>query len=80
MGTALTFGAIVKVISVPAYVWRQQVSWRVLKLLLFGGVPGVLTRSFLLGSLREWPLPEHIVCTVGHFDRFRQQPSISIEH
>lgn len=53
VGTALTFGAIVKVISVPAYVWRKQVDGRILKLMLFGGIPGVIAGSFLLSSLKN---------------------------
>lgn len=52
VGTALTFGAVVKVFSVPAYLMRRQVNARVLKLMLIGGVPGVLGGSFLLRSLK----------------------------
>ena len=52
VGTALTFGAVVKVFSVPAYILRRQVNGRTLGLMLAGGVPGVLGGSLLLGSLR----------------------------
>jgi len=52
VGTALTFGTIVKVISVPAYVVRRQVSFRTLVVLLAGGVPGVLGGSLLVSSLK----------------------------
>ncbi|HLH02601.1 MAG TPA: sulfite exporter TauE/SafE family protein [Bryobacteraceae bacterium] len=52
VGTALTFGAIVKIISVPAYLWRRQVNPRVLGFMLLGGIPGVLGGSFLLSSLK----------------------------
>ncbi len=52
VGTALTFGAIIKLISVPAYVVRKQVNGRALKYLLRGGVPGVLAGSWLLRSLK----------------------------
>jgi hypothetical protein len=52
VGTALTFGAIIKVIAVPAYVVRRQVSGRVLKYLLAGGIPGVIAGSFLLRSFK----------------------------
>ncbi len=53
VGTALTFSVIVKIISVPAYVFRKQVNLRVLGLMLAGGVPGVLGGALLLGSLKS---------------------------
>ncbi|HEY7209549.1 MAG TPA: sulfite exporter TauE/SafE family protein [Bryobacteraceae bacterium] len=52
VGTALTFGAIVKIVSVPAYLWRKQVNGRVLAFMLAGGVPGVIAGSLLLSSLK----------------------------
>jgi len=52
VGTALTFGVIVKIVSVPAYLWRKQVNSRVLLFMLLGGLPGVLAGSLLLGSLK----------------------------
>ncbi len=52
VGTALTFGAIVKIISVPAYILRRQVNLPVLRLMLAGGVPGVLGGAFILSSMR----------------------------
>ena len=48
VGTALTFSAIVKVACLPFYVLRNQVNGRVLRLLLYGGLPGVIGGSFLL--------------------------------
>ncbi|MBV9406534.1 MAG: sulfite exporter TauE/SafE family protein [Acidobacteriaceae bacterium] len=53
VGTALMFGAIVKIASVPVYVFRRQVNIRVLRLLLAGGVPGVLLGAVLLDSLKR---------------------------
>jgi uncharacterized membrane protein YfcA len=53
VGTALTFGAIVKIASVPIYALRRQVNLRVLRLLLAGGVPGVLVGSLLLNSFKR---------------------------
>lgn len=53
VGTALTFGAIVKIASVPVYAARKQVNLRILRLLLTGGVPGVLLGSLLLNSLKH---------------------------
>jgi uncharacterized membrane protein YfcA len=52
VGTALAFGAIVKIASVPACVARRQVNGRVLAFLLVGGVPGVLGGGVLLRSLK----------------------------
>ena len=52
VGTALSFGAIVKVASVPMYVLRHQVNVRVLCLLLAGGVPGVMGGGLLLERLK----------------------------
>jgi uncharacterized membrane protein YfcA len=52
VGTALAFSAIVKIASVPFYVFRHQVSGRVLRFLLYGGVPGVIAGSFLLNRAR----------------------------
>lgn len=54
VGTALTFGAIVKIASVPVYAWRRQVNFRVLRLLLAGGIPGVLAGAFLLETLKRF--------------------------
>lgn len=53
VGTALTFGAIVKIASVPVYAMRRQVNFRILRLLLAGGIPGVLAGSLLLAFLKR---------------------------
>lgn len=53
VGTALGFSAIVKVASVPFYAVRKQINIRVLRLLLYGGLPGVIAGSFLLDSLKR---------------------------
>ena len=50
VGTALTFGAIVKIVSVPAYLMRRQIDLRILVLMLAGGAPGVLGGAFLISS------------------------------
>ena len=52
VGTALSFGAMFKIASVPAYAIRGQVNRRVLLFLLAGGVPGVIGGGFLLRSLK----------------------------
>jgi uncharacterized membrane protein YfcA len=53
VGTALTYGAIVKIASVPVYALRRQVNFRVLRVLLLGGLPGVLLGSVLLNWLKQ---------------------------
>jgi hypothetical protein len=53
VGTALMFGAIVKIASVPVYALRRQVNLRILRFLLFGGLPGVLLGAFLLDWLKR---------------------------
>lgn len=53
VGTALTFGAIVKVASIPIYAVRRQVNFRILWLLLLGGLPGVVLGGLCLGWLKQ---------------------------
>jgi len=55
VGTALTFGAIVKVASIPSYALRKQVNLKVLGWLVAGGVPGVLLGSLALDKLKHGP-------------------------
>jgi uncharacterized membrane protein YfcA len=45
--TALAYSAIVKLIVVPVQVLRRQVNYRVLGLMLMGGLPGVVFGSLL---------------------------------
>ena len=47
VGTALAYSTIVKLIVVPIQVWRRQVSYRVLAIMLIGGLPGVILGSIL---------------------------------
>ena len=65
VGTALAFGAIVKVVSVPMYAVRRQVNLRVLALLLFGGLPGVLAGSFLLDRMKRGPYQGVLYAVLG---------------
>jgi uncharacterized protein len=53
VGTALAFGAIVKIASVPLYAVRRQVNLRILRLLLTGGLPGVVLGAFLLNQVKH---------------------------
>ncbi len=51
VSTGLLFSAAVKLVLVPSQVARKQVSWRVLGLMLLGGLPGVLLGALLLRHL-----------------------------
>jgi hypothetical protein len=51
VGTALIFTAIVKLTAAPIYLFRRQVNFRILGLLLMGGLPGVIAGSFALAHV-----------------------------
>lgn len=51
VGTALIFGAIIKLVVAPMYLARKQVNRRVMTLLCCGGLPGVLVGVYLIGVL-----------------------------
>jgi len=51
VGTALAFGAAIKLAVAPFYLMRHQVSGRVLSLLCLGGIPGVLVGVLIIGAL-----------------------------
>jgi hypothetical protein len=47
VGTALAYSTIVKAVVVPVQIVRRQVAWRVLGIMLLGGLPGVVAGSLL---------------------------------
>lgn len=47
VGTALAFSALVKLIVVPIQMWRKQVVYRAVGLMLLGGLPGVVLGSLM---------------------------------
>lgn len=51
VGIGLTFSAAVKLLLVPAQIYRRNVAWRTLGFMLLGGVPGVLLGSLFLKHL-----------------------------
>jgi hypothetical protein len=61
VGTALLFAIFAKVPAGLVYLRAKQVDYRVLGILLLGGLPAVTTGSLLLGSLKEY---KHIVLVV----------------
>jgi uncharacterized protein len=65
VGTALTFGAIVKLVSVPMYALRRQINLRVLSFLFMGGLPGVIAGAFLLDRLKHGPYNGALYAALG---------------
>ena len=51
VGTALIFGAAVKILTVPSYLARKQVNFRALAYLVATGLPGVLGGALLLHNI-----------------------------
>ena len=55
VGTALIFGAAVKIITTPFYAKRRQIDWKAFGYLLSTGLPGVLVGSLLLSGIKsDW--------------------------
>lgn len=48
VGTAQIFAAVVKILTVPGYIKRKQVNWRVVGYMLATGLPGVVVGALLL--------------------------------
>lgn len=53
VGTALVFGAVIKFVAAPSYLWRKQVNFKVLGWMLLGGLPGVALGSYFLQWIPE---------------------------
>jgi uncharacterized protein len=51
VGTALIFATVVKILSVPGYIARKQVSWRVFGYMTVAGAPGVIGGALLLNKV-----------------------------
>jgi uncharacterized membrane protein YfcA len=65
VGTALAFGAVVKIVSIPTYAWRRQVNLKILGLLLAGGIPGVLIGSVALDKMKHGPYQSVLYTMLG---------------
>lgn len=65
VGTALSFGTVVKLISVPVYAARRQVNVKILTLLLAGGLPGVIGGAFLLDHVKNGPYQGVLYALLG---------------
>src|SRR5579872_5262901 len=53
VGTALVFGAAVKILTTPMYIKRRQVDWRAFGFLMATGLPGVLIGTLLLQGFKS---------------------------
>jgi hypothetical protein len=65
VAVALLFSTLTKVIATPFYASRGQLSWPVAKLLLIGGLPGVIAGSFLLNKTSSKTLEPYVLTIVG---------------
>lgn len=65
VATALLFAAIVKMGASAVYLFRRQVDFRVLGLLLIGGVPGAAIGALILQEFRTIKANDWILFTVG---------------
>lgn len=63
--TSLIFAACIKLFIAPTYLWRKQVNFRILALLLAGGLPGVIGGTFLLERLNARSHPGVLYGTLG---------------
>ena len=74
VGTALIFGAVVKICTTPLYVKRRQVDWKALGYLLATGLPGVLGGSLLLRGIRSSVMTVVVgatICSIALLNLFR---------
>ena len=53
VGTSLLFAAFVKLLVLPVYLYRRLINYRVLGLMLLGGIPGVLAGGIYLKHLHS---------------------------
>jgi uncharacterized membrane protein YfcA len=65
VGTALAFSVAVKILVVPMQIYRKQVDYRVLGYLLAGGIPGVLTGSYILAKLNTQGMQGILYAALG---------------
>jgi uncharacterized protein len=82
VGTALVFGASVKIITTPFYWRRRQIDMKALAYLLGTGLPGVLIGSLLLSGIKSDFVTVFVGLTimiVSTFNLFRFAPTTSVD-
>lgn len=65
VGVALLFATFTKIVATPFYASRGQFSWPVAKLMLIGGIPGVILGSVILGKISTKALEPYVLTAVG---------------
>ncbi len=82
VGTALIFGATIKIITTPFYWQRGQVDMGALKYLLGTGLPGVLIGSLMLSGFKSDWVTVFVgvtIMAVSTFNLFRFRPGESVD-
>lgn len=65
VGTSLAFIFIIKLVASPLYIFRGSVDWKILGLMLAGGVPGLLAGSWILLHLDKKDIEPILMPMVG---------------
>lgn len=65
VGSSLIFVTVTKLVAAPMYIFRKQVSWSTLVVLLMGGIPGVVLGSLLIGKMAKKNLEPVVLTLVG---------------
>ncbi len=65
VGTSLAFIFITKLCASPLYIFRGSVDWKVLGLMLMGGLPGLLLGSWVLLRLSKQSIEPILLPLVG---------------
>lgn len=65
VGTSLAFVFLTKLFASPLYIFRKSVNWRVLGLMLLGGLPGLLLGSWILLHLSKSAAEPIVLPLVG---------------
>ncbi len=65
VGTSLAFVFVIKLCASPLYILRKSVDWRMLGLMLAGGLPGVLLGSWILLHLSKKQIEPILLPLVG---------------
>jgi uncharacterized protein len=65
VGTSLAFIFITKLCASPLYIFRGSVDWKILGLMLAGGVPGLLIGSWILLHLSKSTVEPYVLPLVG---------------
>jgi uncharacterized membrane protein YfcA len=65
VGTSLAFIFIIKLCASPLYIFRGSIDWKVLGLMLAGGMPGLLIGSWILLHLSKQSIEPILLPLVG---------------